>query len=75
MSRCSRRPWECRGIGGSLIRFCEAEARRSGAEVVTLYTNEMMVENLTLYPRLGYVETGRRREDGFDRVYFEKRVG
>jgi hypothetical protein len=33
-----------------------------------------MVENLAYYPRLGYVEYDRRREDGFDRVYFRKRL-
>lgn len=43
-------------------------------EAVHLYTNEKMVENLAIYPRLGYAETGRRHEDGFNRVYFEKRL-
>ena len=33
-----------------------------------------MTENLALYPALGYVETGRRVEDGFSRVYFSKRL-
>jgi hypothetical protein len=33
-----------------------------------------MVENLALYPRLGYREDGRRVEDGFDRVFFSKRL-
>jgi len=33
-----------------------------------------MQENLSLYRHLGYIETDRRYEDGFDRVYFEKRV-
>ncbi|MEQ9160672.1 MAG: hypothetical protein RLO10_10775 [Roseovarius indicus] len=40
-----------------------------------LYTNEKMVANLSIYPHLGYAETDRRTEDGFNRVYFEKRVG
>ena len=31
-----------------------------------------MTENLDFYPRLGYLETHRISEDGFDRVYFEK---
>lgn len=64
-----------KGIGKSLIAFCEAEARRLGLAAVTLYTNEKMVENLSIYPKLGYVETGRRSEDGFNRVFFEKRLG
>jgi GNAT superfamily N-acetyltransferase len=63
------------GIGKSLIAFCEAEARRLGLAAVTLYTNEKMVENLSIYPKLGYVETDRRSEDGFNRVFFEKRLG
>lgn len=61
-----------RGVGKTLIRFCEEQARRAGLQGVTLYTNAKMTENLTIYPRLGYVEVGRRHEDGFDRVFFEK---
>jgi hypothetical protein len=34
-----------------------------------------MTENLAYYPRLGFRETDRREEDGYRRVFFEKRVG
>jgi GNAT superfamily N-acetyltransferase len=61
-----------RGIGTSLIRFCEDEARRLSLSGVHLYTNEKMTENLSIYPHLGYAEVDRRSEDGFDRVFFEK---
>ncbi|WP_137392231.1 GNAT family N-acetyltransferase [Rhodoligotrophos defluvii] len=61
-----------KGIGKALIGFCETEARRRGFGTVRLYTNEKMTENLSIYPRLGYAEVGRRIEDGFSRVYFEK---
>lgn len=61
-----------RGVGKRLIAFCEAEAKRSGAKSVRLYTNEKMTENLSIYPHLGYRETERRTEAGFNRVYFEK---
>ena len=61
-----------RGTGGALIRFCEETARGRGFATVRLYTNARMTENLALYPRLGYAEIGRRTEDGFDRVFFEK---
>lgn len=63
------------GIGKGLVQFCEKEARRRGHPVVQLYTNEKMTENLTIYPHLGYRETERRREDGFNRVFFEKWLG
>lgn len=61
-----------RGIGGRLIGYCEGQARRLGLASVRLYTNEMMSANLSFYPHLGYVETARRHEDGYDRVYYEK---
>jgi GNAT superfamily N-acetyltransferase len=61
-----------KGIGKSLIGFCEDEARRLGLGWIELYTNEKMTENLSIYPRLGYVETDRRTENGFSRVYFTK---
>lgn len=63
-----------RGVGKSLIGFCEAQARSLGFKAVHLYTNEKMIENLSLYPRLGYGEVSRRTEDGFNRVFFEKNV-
>ena len=37
-----------------------------------LYTNEKMIDNLSIYPKLGYVEVARRTESGFNRVYFER---
>ena len=63
-----------RGIGKRLIKFCETEAKRSKATSVKLYTNEKMTENLSIYPHLGYQEIERRREDGFNRVFFEKPI-
>jgi ribosomal protein S18 acetylase RimI-like enzyme len=61
-----------RGCGRELIAFAERHAQELGLESVSLYTNEAMVENLRLYPRLGYVETDRRLEDGYRRVFFRK---
>ncbi|WP_299823364.1 GNAT family N-acetyltransferase [uncultured Jannaschia sp.] len=63
-----------RGVGKELVGFCEETARRRGLDAVHLYTNEKMTENLSIYPRLGYLEVGRRTEDGFNRVYFKKSV-
>lgn len=62
------------GVGKTLIGFCEAEARRLRLQSVRLYTNEKMIENLSIYPKLGYLETDRRTEDGFNRIFFEKRL-
>jgi GNAT superfamily N-acetyltransferase len=62
------------GIGRRLLGFAEDEARRAGLDTLALYTHEKMSENLTLYTRLGYVETERRTERGFSRVFMEKRL-
>ena len=61
-----------RGIGRSLIGHAERVASDAGLGAVELYTNARMTENLRLYPSLGYELVDRRREDGFDRVYFRK---
>jgi GNAT superfamily N-acetyltransferase len=61
-----------RGVGKTLIGFCENAARQRGMNAVHLYTNEKMTDNLSIYPKFGYVEVARRTEHGFNRVYFEK---
>jgi len=64
-----------KGIGRALIRFAEGQAQARGHGRLWLYTNEMMVENVALYTRLGFVETGRETQKGFRRVFMEKRLG
>ncbi|MEQ8603053.1 MAG: GNAT family N-acetyltransferase [Marivibrio sp.] len=64
-----------RGLGRRLLAAAEADGRAAGARIATLYTNAAMTENLDFYPRRGYRETDRRREDGFERIYFEKSLG
>lgn len=68
---------ECQGAGHgrALMAFAEAEARRRGFAEITLYTHALMTENQALYRRLGYVETARVVEKGFDRVYMAKTLG
>jgi ribosomal protein S18 acetylase RimI-like enzyme len=62
------------GVGRALVRYCERQACYQDVEVVHLYTNEKMAENLKIYSRLGYIEIARRMEDGFHRVFFEKKI-
>lgn len=61
-----------RGLGRALIGHAELTAKASGFEAITLYTNAVMTENIAKYARLGYVETHRASEDGYDRVYMRK---
>ncbi len=71
------------GLGTRLLRHVEAHVE---AHVQThvqthvapltaqlqLYTHVKMIDNIGWYKRLGYVEVERRRQDGFERVYFNK---
>lgn len=61
-----------KGHGRVLMAFAEAEARRRGYRELRLYTNMLMTENLALYARLGFRETRRVSEKGYERVYMAK---
>jgi ribosomal protein S18 acetylase RimI-like enzyme len=60
------------GLGRALIAFAEETARAAGCASIRLYTHVTMTENIALYPRLGYRETHRAAEKGYDRVYMAK---
>jgi GNAT superfamily N-acetyltransferase len=62
------------GLGRRLVTFAEAEALRLGYTEIRLYTNIAMQENLAIYTKLGYQESGRADEDGFKRVFMKKRL-
>ncbi|KAF4949242.1 hypothetical protein FSARC_13548 [Fusarium sarcochroum] len=63
-----------RGYGGVLMRYAEEFARSRGCLALTLFTNVKMYENLGLYPKMGFVESERKTEDGYERVYFRKEL-
>lgn len=60
------------GYGAALLERAERDARDLGLPEVRLYTNVAMTENLTYYPRHGYIETGRGAQDGYERVFYTK---
>ena len=67
---------ECQGKGHGrvLMEFAEAEARRRGYREISLYTHALMMENIALYRRIGFIETHRVSEKGYDRVYMAKQL-
>ena len=67
-------PCQGRGYAGALIAFAEREAARRGYPEISLYTHQTMTENLAMYAHLGYQETHRITEQGYDRVYLRKRL-
>lgn len=62
------------GYGRVLMDCAEDVARLRGYRALTLYTNVKMVENLGVYGNMAFCETGRKYEDGFDRVYLRKDI-
>ena len=62
------------GLGRRLLAFAEAEAVRRGYSEIRLYTHQTMTENQRLYAAIGYEETGRGTEAGYERVFMRKRL-
>jgi ribosomal protein S18 acetylase RimI-like enzyme len=63
------------GFGRVLMKFAEREAKHLGYTRICLYTHEKMTENIDLYRRIGFVETGRGQQGGYDRVFMVKDLG
>ena len=63
-----------RGIGRRLLEQAERRAVELGRDRIRLCTHVTMVENHALYDRIGYAETARTSENGFTRVFYEKRL-
>jgi GNAT superfamily N-acetyltransferase len=60
------------GIGGFLLAYAEHRARAEHRSEIRLYTHVSMVENIDRYTALGYVETHRETQSGFNRVFMTK---
>ncbi len=69
-----KRRYQGRGFGGKLMDFAESEALKLGYKVMRLYTNVKMFENQIIYEHLGWKNIGLVSEEGYDRVYMEKRI-
>lgn len=65
---------QSQGIGRQLLGLGGREASRQAFPEMRLYTNVLMTENLQLYRGLGWEETGRSVQDGFERVFFRRDV-
>lgn len=63
-----------KGFGKQLIAFAEHYSFENHYLEIRLYTNVKMTENIELYHKLGYLEYSRKEENGYERVYFKKRL-
>lgn len=64
-----------KGLGRYLIEHAATEANRLQLPTVRLYTNVAMTETLAMYAHIGFVETRRAVEDGFQRAYLSWSLG
>jgi ribosomal protein S18 acetylase RimI-like enzyme len=62
------------GLGRLLLDFAEQEAARRGLDRIALVTHEVMTENQAIYAGRGYVVVDRRAQDGYRRIFMEKRL-
>jgi ribosomal protein S18 acetylase RimI-like enzyme len=62
------------GLGRGLLIFADTEAMRRGYSEIRLYTHMTTIENQRLYARIGYAETSRGFEAGYDRVFMCKQL-
>lgn len=61
-------------LGKLLMQKAEEEAQILGYDSIILYTHELMTENQMIYRKIGYLETHRVNEKGFQRVYMRKQL-
>jgi ribosomal protein S18 acetylase RimI-like enzyme len=61
-----------RGLGRALLELADAESSAQGYQELRLYTHETMTENIDLYARIGWIETHRGEQGGYQRVFMRK---
>jgi len=62
------------GMGKALVEHCEGFLKYLNVAKYRLYTNVAMHESLAWWLSLGFEETDRRLESGFNRIYMEKHL-
>jgi len=63
------------GLGRRLLAELEDQARRHGATVVRLETNQALTEAITLYRSAGYAEVSAFSDEQYAHHWFEKQLG
>lgn len=64
--------YQGRGVGRALLEMADAEAFAQGYRELRLYTHETMTENIAMYARIGWIETYRGEQAGYQRVFMRK---
>ena len=62
------------GVGRRILTELERHARRRGATVVRLETNQQLTEAIQLYRSAGYTEVPAFNDEPYAHHWFEKRL-
>ena len=62
------------GVGRRILAELERHARRQGATVVRLETNQQLTEAIRLYRSAGYTEVPAFNDEPYAHHWFEKRL-
>lgn len=66
--------YQKRGFGRKLMSYAEELALQKGCPSIRLYTNAALLELVTFYESLGYIEEKRETDQGFNRVFLIKEL-
>lgn len=61
-----------KGYGTRLVAHVEQVAKDNKFSAISLCTHVTAIENFAFYKNLGFTETGRGKQRGYDRVFFRK---
>ena len=64
--------YQGQGIGKLLMKHAEEQAQCLNISRIELYTHEVMTENIPFYEALGFYIRDRGKQDGYERLFFEK---
>ena len=60
------------GFGKKLFDFAKSEARNAGLSEIRLYTSASLPQLINYWSKLGFKETERKVEGGYQRVFMSK---
>ena len=64
--------YERHGVGGELLNHAEEVAKLHGHRHIRLYTNKLWERNITIYRRLGYVDSHVEKYKGLNVIHLMK---
>ena len=65
---------QSKGLGTKMVKFAEDFTIEMGYSELCVCTNIHMHENQRFYSNLGFIEAERKTVNGYDRIYYSKKL-